>query len=144
MIMFSLPFKMILRQIAREYMRRQFPEYVKKYPRIACYSSDYISLKILLDGLHEARELDFLGSKIFPRLDRRRTCVDVGANIGNHALYFSRFFEKVVALEPDRRAYRLLRFNSESADNIVPLNLGCSNVKRTARAVESQVTHGDT
>ena len=56
---------------------------------IATYANDYITQKIILDGWFEKRELyaleDFFLSK---KLDTK-ICIDAGANIGNHSLFFS-------------------------------------------------------
>jgi FkbM family methyltransferase len=41
--------------------------------------------------------------------------LDIGANIGNHSLVFSRFREHVVAFEPGLRNFSLLQRNSDPA-----------------------------
>jgi FkbM family methyltransferase len=38
---------------------------------------------------------------------------DVGANIGNHTLYFAKLFKRVHAFEPNPRTFELLRFNTQ-------------------------------
>ncbi|MEM5473909.1 FkbM family methyltransferase [Hoeflea sp. AS60] len=98
--------------------------------KIACFSHDIISQKIMIDGLFEKRELLAFQHFVRHRNVDLATCLDVGANIGNHSLFFARMFKKVVSFEPNDRTFRLLKFNSELADNVVVVNYGLSN--RTA------------
>ncbi len=56
-----------------------------------------------------------------------KTAVDVGANLGNHSVYFSKMFNRVVAFEADFRNFRLCELNTENAKNIVCENLALSN-----------------
>ena len=70
--------------------------------------------------------------------------MDIGANIGNHSLFFSQHFSEVVAIEPHPRTYRLLQLNSELANNIIPVNAGCSNRRRKAWAIENSTNIGGT
>ena len=52
--------------------------------------------------------------------------MDVGANIGNHAVAFSKTFGKVVAFEPNPIVFLLLQANSIGR-NIKPINSGLSS-----------------
>ena len=101
-------------------------------PKIACFSPDYTTAGLLMDGGYHVELLNLLESKIFPKLKRRSVCCDIGANIGCLSLFFARFFEKVIAIEPHPKTYQLLRFNASLVDNIVPVNKGCSNLNRKA------------
>ena len=71
-------------------------------------------------------------------------CLDIGANIGNHALYLADHFDKIIAIEPHPKTYRLLEINAELVDNVVPINKECSNVKRKALAFEPLMNAGGT
>ena len=132
-----------MRRLASRYLRTVNKEYAKKYPKIASFSSDH---EIILDGRYEIKELDFLASKVFPKLkhtpysevqqSQQSVCLDIGAYIGNHALYLADHFDKIIAFEPHPKTYRLLEMNAELVDNIVPINKGCSNVKRKTLAFE--------
>ena len=95
-------------------------------------------MMILLDGRHDIKRLDFLASKVFPKLKKQEqsVCLDIGACIGNHALYLANYFDQIIAIEPHPKTYRLLEMNAELVDNVVPVNKGCSNVKRKAFACE--------
>ncbi len=124
-------------------MRYATGKYIKKiirdyetYPSLACFSFDFISAEILLNGRYESKELNFLASKVFPKLKQRSLCVDIGANIGNHALYFADYFDEIIALEPHPKTYRLLEMNAELVNNVIPVNAGCSNIKKRTVAFE--------
>lgn len=133
-----------MRIIADKYIRKVNKGYARNYPALACFSGDYISTRIFLDGRYEIKELDFLASKVFPKLKQRSACLDIGANIGNHALYFADYFDKVIAIEPHPRTFRLLEINAELVDNVVPVNKGCSNAKRRVVALEPLMNIGGT
>ena len=72
-------------------------------------------------------ENDLLAS-LRPYLDRDDHVIDVGANIGNHSIYFAaRCGCRVTAFEPNPWLMRLLRLNIEHnqliiADRITPLH----------------------
>ena len=144
-----------MRRIASRYLRAVNKEYAKNYPKIACFSSDSVTIDILIDGCYEIKELDFLASKVFPKFKRnsntsphsevqQSVCLDIGANIGNHALYLADHFDKIIAIEPHPKTYRLLEINAELVDNVIPVNKGCSNVKRKSLAFEPLMNVGGT
>lgn len=131
-------------RIAQRYLRERIAENSRKYPNLASFSFDYMSLVLITEGRFEDGHLSVLASKVFPRLVEQGTCLDIGANIGNHSLFFSQHFSEVVAIEPHPRTYRLLQLNSELAGNIVPINAGCSDRRRTAWAIENPTNIGGT
>jgi FkbM family methyltransferase len=49
-----------------------------------------------------------------------KTIVDIGANIGNHSVYFASFleYESILAIEPIKENFELLRVNMAPFDNI--------------------------
>lgn len=80
---------------------------------MACVPSDTIGQSIVLNGLYEE---EFLISfeTIFRHLLEKfklQTFIDVGANIGNHALFFSQYFKEIIAFEPNPTALKLLDIN---------------------------------
>ncbi|WP_457645670.1 FkbM family methyltransferase [Profundibacter sp.] len=117
----------IKRHITRSYLARQGAKHLEQYPQLACFAFDVITDSIHLDGRFEAEELEFLARSIFPQLKGRRTCLDVGANIGNHALFFADHFEQVIALEPNPRTYKLLDCNADLVENVTALPVGASD-----------------
>ncbi|MGS2723684.1 FkbM family methyltransferase [Porticoccus sp. GXU_MW_L64] len=54
--------------------------------------------------------------------------LDVGANIGNHSLAFSQFFEQVYAVEPYPPVYERLAAKTRVASNIKPFAIGLSDI----------------
>ncbi len=67
---------------------------------------EYVDSSIYTEGLFELNELRFMGKSF-----KGRTLLDVGANIGNHALYLSRNFDTVHCFEPNPIALSRLRDN---------------------------------
>ena len=124
------------RRITHKYLAEAIKENAKKYPKVACFSSDHSSAQLLMNGWHEMKELDFLALRVFPKLKSKTVCLDIGAHIGTHALFFAQYFEQVIAIEPHPRTYQLLKINADLADNVIPVNLGCSNVTQKVRAIE--------
>lgn len=96
---------------------------------------DYISIKSVIYGRFEDAELDYLERYVFPRLPARRNALDVGANIGVHALSFSGHFEHVHAFEPHPLTYEILSFNSRLARNVSTYRKGASSEPFVAKAI---------
>lgn len=94
---------------------------------MAVFSWDYIGLQVMIHGTYEGTFLDqtmaFLKAQ---GVDTGGIYLDIGANIGNHAIYFSRFGRKVLAFEPNPKVFRLLSLNSEGR-RIEALNYGLSD-----------------
>ena len=52
------------------------------------------------------------------------TAIDIGSNIGNHAIEFAKYFKKVICYEPNPRAYDLLATNTKHLKNVEVFNWG--------------------
>jgi len=52
------------------------------------------------------------------------TILDVGANIGNHSVQFSKRFGRVVAFEPIPRIFEILESNTKRLGNVTARNVG--------------------
>jgi len=117
----------ISRHITRSYLRKKAPEHLARYPQLACFSFDLITDYIHLDGRYEFEELEFLANSVFPKLKGKQTCLDIGGNIGNHALFFAEHFENVITFEPNPRTFKLLDANADLADNVTAMNIGLSD-----------------
>lgn len=74
-------------------------------------------------------------------LDQKTVALDIGANIGNHALFFSKMFDEVWAFEPNPRIYKLLEFNCEGTA-IRTLNYGLSDQNKTVHFQINQNNQG--
>lgn len=98
--------------------------------QLVVFAFDYIGHKINLDGVYEIGDLDFFFAAMSPNktLLSAATAIDIGANIGNHSLYFSDHFRRVLSFEPNPRTFQLLRLNAELAGNVTCFNEGISDV----------------
>ena len=91
-------------------------ELINKYPNIAIFAFDRIGADISILGIYEKEVLEGLKDFIFNKIDTQKSvCLDVGANIGNHSLYFAQFFNQVYSIEPHPEIFELLKFNFEHA-----------------------------
>ena len=107
---------------------------------MAGFLNDHISLKIIIDGWFEKRELNALKSFFSQGHFSKALCLDIGANIGNHSLFFSTIFNKVIAFEPYEKAFDLLKINSSQVDNIQVNNFGFSDA---SRELPAQIVFGN-
>ena len=120
-------FKLILSRINKRIAKKNS----KKNLQLVIFSFDHIGLSINMDGRYENENLilleKFINEKI-PNSDEE-IALDIGANIGNHSIFFSKYFKKVFAFEPNPKTYDLLLINSKliSQKKIVPYNFGLSN-----------------
>jgi len=99
----------------------------RRFQPDVCYSNSFTHTSLLLDGRFEQSHLEALSRIVFPKLTNRSVCLDIGAYIGNHTLFFAEHFDRVFSFEPYSKSFQLLKFNTESHHNIFPLNYGCSN-----------------
>lgn len=94
----------------------------------AILAHDLIGVHINAFGVYEGDSLDLVFDFLATRGHAfdRSLALDIGANIGNHALYFSERFERVVAYEPNPTVRALLDFNAAQAGNVEvrPFGLG--------------------
>lgn len=112
--------------------RKLFNDFSER-KQMVIFADDYVSNRVLSHGLYEKKQLEL----IFDWLKSKKnvfnsTVLDVGANIGNHSLFFARFFSKCISFEPNPRTFSVLEINSRLVDNIIPMNLGLSDKKGTA------------
>ncbi len=116
----------IFRRAAKEHLRESK---FARFPTVrAVFIGDFVSTRIMLDGIYEGRELDALAREVFQRLPRESTALDIGANIGNHTVYFTRHFSRVVAFEPNPMVAALLRVNTAEYGNAINvLQIGLSD-----------------
>ena len=82
---------------------------------MAAFVNDHIGGAIITFGQYEKRFLE-LTEQVLTELTggvgfKEDVCLDIGANIGNHALFYSTIFKRVIAFEPNPIAYKLLEAN---------------------------------
>ena len=90
----------------------------------AIFSFDGIGTIINVKGVYEREQLDTVMGWMQSKHPVSGSAVDIGANIGNHGLYFSRFYSNVFCFEPNPRIFKLLEINSRLVNNIKPSNFG--------------------
>src|SRR5690554_953635 len=95
--------------------------------RIDVFENDYIGRKIASNGLYEKENLELL-NRILHRMSHA-VVLDVGANIGNHALSFSTQARQVYAFEPLPEVFEVLERNIEQngITNIQTFNFALSD-----------------
>jgi FkbM family methyltransferase len=114
--------------------------YISKKTEFIFYLNpkEYITSQILCYGLHERDLLYFILSKI-PSKYLKGQCLDVGANIGNHTLFFSRFYNKIHSFEPVLSTFKALDLNitiNNKANKVNLYNVALSNIKGSVRFFE--------
>lgn len=119
----------LLDHIIYKTLKKRFKKYSQLYPNICGRVFDIIPLQIKLAGRFEINELETLKYCVFNKINSRTsTSLDIGANIGNHALFFSDYFSKVYAFEPVKINFELLKINCTYKNNIEALNFGASDL----------------
>ncbi len=136
--------KIVQRHILKFLLEKAARRNLAVHPQIICLAHDAISRKIFIDGLFEKRELYALRRFLKSNLERLSTCIDVGANIGNHTLFFSTIFEHVVSFEPNLKTFVILSLNSQLASNVKVVNAGLSDSKALLGAIMDPLNLGST
>ena len=121
----------------RKYLRRRALMHAAKCPRLAIIPDDEIGIEILQFGIYEQILLTMLFDDVlvdFRDDFKRKTVLDIGANIGNHSVYLAQRFKRVVAFEPGSVAFHLLCANRilNSCANIDLHQIGLSDRERPA------------
>lgn len=99
----------------------------------AIYKNEYISRQILLNDFYEHEILIEL-KKItnILNIDKNLLCLDIGANIGNHSNFLSKYFKKIIAFEPHPLNFLLLSANAFNIPAISVHNKACGSSNHTA------------
>ena len=112
--------------------------------QFAVFSNDYISSEIILNKYYEKNVFFFLKNDVFKKyIDSNiDICLDIGANIGNHSSFFSNYFFKILAFEPNKKSYELLKINTNYKKNIETYNLALSDEEKTLNFFENKKNYG--
>ena len=113
-------------------------------PSLAGYGFDHITMMMHIDGRFADRELTALETELFPQLPKGGVCLDIGANIGNHAVNFADVFDAVHAFEPNRKALDLLEINARLRPNVTVHPVGLSDREGTIEAMQPPFNLGGT
>lgn len=117
------------------------------FPVVAARVNDEIGRAIAVQGLYEKHLLYAIASFLLPRAvpdALSATALDVGANIGNHSMFFAKYFAKVVAIEPNPNAALLLQANlaANGIANVELQQVGLLDQGGSLRFVEEQFNLG--
>jgi FkbM family methyltransferase len=137
--------KNIAHLILIKYLDYNFNKSLKnKVSNLVLFPHDFISYSIMLNGIYEYGDLElfikFLKSNHINL--NEITTLDVGANIGNHSVYFSKYFKEVISFEPNKKVYDVLKINTEEITNITAFNLGLSDSNRSEKFEYNNENHG--
>ena len=98
----------------------------QKKNKMAIFAHDAIGRHINFFGVYEEEDLEFI-IYCLSLMDfdiSKKNILDIGANIGNHSIYFASKFKSVIAFEPNPDAFVLLTFNTRKNSNIELKNYG--------------------
>lgn len=102
-------------------------------PQLAVFGFEHVGRAITVWGRYERDELELLlqalrAEGLLPAQGPSTgLCLDIGANIGNHALFFAPHCVEVWAFEPNPRTGVLLELNATLAPNVRVFKMGLSD-----------------
>jgi FkbM family methyltransferase len=96
-------------------------------PQVCLFAFDGIASTINVKGIYEKEQLNTVIGWLQSNGLIWGSFLDIGANIGNHSLYFSKWYDRVFSFEPNPRTFKLLELNADLTDNIKPFNFGISD-----------------
>ena len=92
--------------------------HLEKKIKINLHKNEIVSDSIRGSGsFFEIGFLDFVRVSF----NKQKTIIDIGANIGNHSLFFSEFLEydKIISIEPFEKNVELLKMNLENKNCVI-------------------------
>lgn len=112
--------------------------------RMAIFANDWIGINLNLYGVYELSDLSLIFDFLKPLHSdfASGVALDVGANIGNHSVFFDRFFAETIAFEPNASTYELLKFNAKYANSVTALDYGLGDVNAELDLQEDQENFG--
>lgn len=132
-------------KIERYLCRANARFYQERGHKMAVYANDFISVKIFTEGIFERVHLETLQALLERLLGAGQasmTALDIGANIGNHSLFFAGHFNRVLAFEPHPYTYQLLSLNAQARPGISTFNLGLGDTNGPVDLYEDAVNAG--
>lgn len=135
---------MINQRMARHLTHIASEHQASRQHRMAIFANDLIGIQINQFGLYEREELTLMFEFLKPLLPvfAKGMALDIGANIGNHALYFSKRFQQVHAFEPNPPTFELLRFNAQWTPNVKVHRLGLGDARGVFELIENRTNLG--
>lgn len=114
------PVNFIMHRIARQHLAQGLPQ-------PAVFAFEHIGIQINLYGRYELLELEAVQQFLLGTDYAGGVMLDIGANIGNHSLFFARYYDHVIAFEPHPRTFQLLSANAQLLPNITAQHVGLSD-----------------
>lgn len=135
---------MINQRMARHLTRIAGEHQASRQHRMAIFANDLIGIQINQFGLYERDELALMFEFLKPLspVFAQGMALDIGANIGNHALYFAKRFRAVHAFEPNPHTFELLRFNAQWTPNAQVHRLGLGDARGVFELIENSTNLG--
>lgn len=103
--------------------------------------NDHIGEEIQMYGFYESFYL-INTIPYFNDLVLSNTMLDIGANIGNHSVFFSNYFNKIYSFEPQKETFKLLKINTDRISNIETFNYGISTSSLTEKIYVNSKNRG--
>jgi FkbM family methyltransferase len=117
----------ILNRLCEVILNYNNKKFMDKAPILVDAHSE-IGKQIISYGYAEKYFLDtFFNSIQTSNFFKDKIALDVGANIGNHSIYFSKYFKKVLSFEPVSRTFQILSLNTNFVQNIEVFNFALSD-----------------
>jgi FkbM family methyltransferase len=112
--------------------------------KVAIFANEHIGISINQYGCYDRFCLEMLFDFLAPvgAVLEHGTVLDIGANIGNHALFFSPRVGQVLSFEPHPRTFGLLAFNAGTVDNVKAFNFGLGERDETLELNENPENMG--
>lgn len=120
--------KQLVTRFVRQYLNKVAHSLIAdNNPQVAIFAFDHIGIQINLRGVYELEELTSTLAWLNESQLINGSALDIGANIGNHSLFFARHYEQVFSFEPNPKTYKLLEYNASLVSNIRCFCLGLSD-----------------
>ena len=126
-------FDYLKRKISKKYLKKICREHIRKRDQLITFSYDFISQSIFIEGRFEDHELTLI-ENIFKEKLKNKITLDIGANIGNHTVAFSKFSNKIYSFEPNPKVFEVLKLNTRDLKNVEIFNFGASSKKQSMHA----------
>lgn len=99
---------------------------IRNNRQMAIFANDYIGIQINQFGYFELEELNDLFGLLKPLKKEfiNATALDIGANIGNHTIYFTNIFSLIHSFEPNTTTHEIMKFNTRNLSQVITHNFG--------------------
>ena len=132
---FHLLIERLQQRKAKHLLKSFYKKMRQHHPQLAFFNYDLIGRDVACEGYYEKNFLECLARDVFPMLKSHNICLDIGANIGNHSVFFADYFQKIYAYEPNLRPFKLLEANAMLKNNISTFDFGLSNTSKKQKIV---------